>query len=263
MRRRWEHDVSAAWLKARKQVITATDIAKLMPEIRKARKNPDASLPGFFALWAEKSTPEEIDTSSPSSDAARGHVMEPWAVESWNAQRPEQYFHWDDAIVVRNGVGFSPDAMDIAQLLPGPVFSTSNTGGVYGRKNDPVGTPSSIMEIKSYGPAHHMKCVIKDRMKHDELMQVAVAFYVLPRLQTAKLLFFCPGCPVSMHAEEYSRADLEELIDTVEEARKLWLKTQDTCRKLTSDLHAICTEDDVWNAYVKEQEAKSRFLLKG
>ena len=72
---RWYHEVSTEWLKARKAVLTATDVAGLVPEYKRYLKagNPDKIMPGFAALWSQKHSNVEPDPGS-MGPAARGHI---------------------------------------------------------------------------------------------------------------------------------------------------------------------------------------------
>lgn len=223
MGRRWQHQVSSEWLEARKDVLTATEIKGLIPEMKRIKKKPLKAgeiSPAFAALWSEKHTETQPDVDSPSSDAARGHIMEPYAVESWNNEEPDKkLYHWDDCVIKANKVGFSPDAMDIEQPV-GPVSLMAKSV-----------KPKAIMEIKSYNPAHHIKCILKDKLELDEVWQIAVAFYVLPSLETAYLTFYCPDNPVSMHVFEYSRAELQDKMNMITEIVREYERTEFECEK--------------------------------
>lgn len=253
MARNWYHQVSKDWLRARQTYITATEIASLIPEYKRTLKTePDALSPGFAALWAEKNFIGELDPESYGA-AARGHWMERFAVNSWNEQRKPVMFHWDDCIIVKGRVGFSPDATTEPQLLPGvEVLATSD--GLLNGQGDNMLQPTEILEIKSFEAAHHMKCVIADKMDQDQkiLVQIATAFYVLDDLEKANLVFFCPGAPISMKAFEYTRDDLAVEIELVEKIVDKYRKTIQACEELSIDLVAKCTETEVYNTMVEE-----------
>ena len=270
--RRWQHDVSEEWLRERQAVLTATDVAGLLPEYKRYLKaaDPDKLMPGFAAIWASKHSVADLDTSSPSPAAARGHIMEPWAVDSWNLQMPNKYYHWDDCIIVDDSnavsIGFSPDAMNVEQTVPDAKLTVSQDGKFLMSHGKPVcDAPTSIMEIKSYEAPKHMKSVIKGRMDHDELMQLAMAFCVLPSLEEARLLWFCPGSAFSMHTEKYTRDDLCDQIKWAMEIADVYHKQSQLCAKLPQPtLTAGFTEQEIWDAYVAEQalENDSVFMLK-
>lgn len=268
--RRWAHEVSAAWLEARRSVLTATEIASLLPEykryLKKKEQDPDILMPGFAALWAAKNSDTELDVNSPSPAAARGHIMEPWAVKSWNAQASPNFMHWDDCIICSGAFGFSPDAMDIMQVYPDARLDVSADGKFLKNEEGRYCTaPHAVLEIKSYEVAKHMKCVIMDRMDHEELMQLAMAFVVLPELEQATIVWFCPGAPISMYAESYTRDDLHDQIRWIIEIAEVYMEQAALCEKLQSTLMAQCTEQEVWEAFVAEQASNSDdvFMLKG
>lgn len=256
--KKWYHEVSVEWLKARRDVLTATNVAKLLPEYKRSLKaNPGTLMPGFAALWAEKHTEVDPDPTS-VGPAARGHLMEPFAVGDWNQQMLNHFHHWDD-VIIKNGVfGFSPDAMDISQSFDGVELKVSEDGKyLVTTEGVMMQAPSRIMEIKSYDAAHHMKCCITPKDKHDELLQLSMAFKVLPTLEKATLLFYCPGAPISMHEETYTRDDLEGFILTIEAIGKIYEGTAAQCEAIAhgASLHAITTEEEVYDDFLASQAA--------
>ena len=267
MARRWYHEVSAEWLKARQAVLTATDVAGLMPEYKRYLKagSPDKIMPGFAALWCQKHSDMYLDTSSVEA-AARGHIMEPWAVDSWNQQAKPTFYHWDDAIVCNGLLGFSPDAMVVPQLTNDPSFQVTSDGKfIVAASQMHYDSPNEVMEIKCYEPAKHMKSIIEDRMEHAELMQVAMAFAVLPKLETVRLVWFCPGAPISMFTEKYTPDDLHDQTRWIVEIAELYQKQADKCSEFmmnSSSLEAKCTEEEVYMNYIAEQCKDNVFILK-
>lgn len=251
----WKHDVSEAWLKARKKVLTATEISKLIPELKRMEKKPGELSPGFAAVWAEKHSDTALDTGS-IGPAARGHIMEPWVVNAYNNQvaAGERFNHWDDCVICNDLIGFSPDAMDVLQDTVVPKLMVSPKGNKLQTKDGKVSfrSPTRIMEIKCYEPANHMKACITPRMEHKELIQVATAFYVLPKLQEAKLCFCCPGAPISMHVESYTREDLKDMLATIKKVVTMYVDTAMQCVELARDYECDFTEADVYNEYMQE-----------
>jgi len=267
MSRRWYHEVSAEWLKARQTVLTATDISSLQAEYKRYLKagSPDKLMPGFAAMWCQKHSDTRLDTSSVEA-AARGHAMEPWTVKSWNQQATPIFYHWDDCIICADKLGFSPDAMNIPQFTSDTKMEVTTDGkfivGADGMKYD---SPTEIMEIKCYEPSQHMKAIIEDKMEHKELMQIAMAFCVLPELEIARLVWFCPGAPVSMFMEKYTRDDLHDQIRWIMEIAEFYIRQSDKCNEFmmkASSLEAKCTEEEVYMDYVAEQYKDNVFILK-
>lgn len=273
--RRWTHEVSVEWLKARQSVLTATEVAGLLPEWKRWLKkgsDPETLMPGAAALWAAKHSTGEPDVNSPSPAAARGHIMEPWAVDSWNAQVVKRFWHWDDCIICRSDfaipVGFSPDAMDIAQVYPDSRLEVTADGKfIVNSGMMSCDAPTEVMEIKSYEIPRHMKSVLMEKMEHEELMQLAMAFVVFPDLVRARLVWFCPDAPISMHAETYTSDDLHDQIRWIMEILEWYQGQRELCEKLPKPwLKAQCTEEEVWNSFVAEQACDSWddvFMLKG
>lgn len=273
MARRWYHEVSAEWLKARQGVLTATDVAALLPEYRRYSKavsrdpgQADRIWPGFAALWCQKHSDTYLDTSAASDAAARGHVMEPWVVEAWNKQASPTYYHWDDCIICNGILGFSPDAMVIPQLTNDSSLQVTVDGKfLVAASQVHYDCPSETMETKCYEPMQHMKSIIEDRMEHKELMQVAMPFAVLSNLEATRLIWFCPGAPVSMFAEKYTRNDLKEQVDLIMAIKDVYEKQAEKCMEfmmVNNSLEAKCTEEEVYLDYIAEQSDNDVFRLK-
>ena len=248
----WYHEVSVEWLKERRNVITATEIASLLPEYKRMQKKESGVLsPGSAALWCAKHTDTDIDTESKGA-MARGHVLEPWAIKEWNRQAKPEHFHWDDCIICRNGVGFSPDGCDVPMHLSDAKLSVTSDNVLVNDDGETQQAPTSILEIKSYEPAHHMKCVIEDKKEHKELWQVAVAFYVVPCLEEAKIIWFCPDSPIPMWVEEYKREDLEEQLKIIDGIVDMYFKTAGRCEQISSKYTVECTEDQIYMKYLQD-----------
>lgn len=255
MRRLWKHDVSEAWLDARRKVLTATDISRLVPELKRCAKNPGKLSPGFAAVWCEKHSETALDTSS-VGPAARGHLMEPWAVRAWNdnVAAGERFNHWDDCIIVNDLVGFSPDAMEYAQLSDHASLRVSPDGKRMENGVFKYETPKRIMEVKCYEPREHMKSILAGKMERKELMQLAVAFRVLPRLEKAVLLFCCPDSPMELYSEDYTRDDLKAQLDLVDKVVEKYVETSIECVKLVpKSMSAGFSEEDVYQDMVEGQ----------
>lgn len=269
MSRRWQHEVNAEWLKARQSVLTATDVAGLLPEYKRYLKagSPDVPTPGFSALWCQKHSDVYLDTSSPSSAAARGHIMEPYAIEEWNRQASPTFYHWDDCILRNGWFGFSPDGMTIPQTTQDVSIEVRPTGDfMAGDSAHRIQCPDEIIEVKSYDPAQHMKAIVEDKMEHKELMQLAMSFVVLPKLEIARILWFCPGAPISMFAEEYTRDDLHDQIRWIIEIAEVYIKTDAYWLKQLATqpvkLEAKVTEDQIYLEHLLDTTDDNVFILK-
>ena len=235
----WQHQVSRDWLKARQQYLTAGDVGKLYPQAKKWKKG-DPLPPNFIGLWFEKHMDSELDPMS-YGPAARGHLMEPYAIEDFNMQHSDKLYHWDD-VCIHNGVlSFSPDALDIQQ----PITPSVDL--------DYRDVPALISgEIKSYQAYHHGQCVLKARENQEELMQVAMSMRVLLDLDKAYLIHYCPGAPLSMRVDEYTRRDFIQwgFFDKINLVKKVWEVTIETIPKLLEEManqpKAMHSEEQVW-----------------
>lgn len=258
----WYHRVSVPWLEARRDVLTATDVVKLLPEWKRIKKNgidPGKVYPMFASVWCEKNTTTEPDPASIGA-AARGHIMEPYAVESYNRHHGEElFFHWDDCIIKNNGLGFSPDAMDIRQDIDDVQCNAIDGKLVYDKYR--LRGPESILEIKSYSPGQHMKSIIKDKMDHDELMQIAVAFAVLPKLELAKLMFYCPDAPIPVIVYDYKREDLSEQIEQACSVASMYAAHANKLDRLANELpriEPVASDAEVWQMEMNENPGEIR-----
>ena len=225
----WRHEVSIDWLKARRDVVTATELVGLKSGFTKLTKAQSAGTkvaPAFAALWGQKHSNMEPDPVSYGA-AARGHFMESYAVEDYVRATGKEFYHWDDCIICNNGLGFSPDAMDIIQKYPDVKLevkrgSLESADG----KREQVVMPKSILEIKSYGIDNHMKNMVVDKMSLKERYQIAVAMMVLPTIEEGTLVQYCPMLEeFSMFARTYTREELEDEINELSEILDVWNKT--------------------------------------
>lgn len=235
----WHHSVSAKWMQARKSVVTATELR----DLRTAYKKLDpAEINSVFAgLWAEKHS-TLVDTGS-SGAAARGHILEPYAVAEASKILGKKFFHWDDALVANGFLGCSPDALDIPQ-------STSKVKLTPGE----VEQARELLEIKSYSPKTHIQTVLKDKMDCDERWQIAGAFAVMPELEQAHLVLYNPSHVVGCHVKTYARQDLQHEISTIKDIYRAYL---DQASLIESKLEPLYhktqwTETDIWESEMSE-----------
>lgn len=222
---RWQHEVDANWLDARRQCLTATDILKLWPAAKKW-KAEDEIPQTFIGTWFEKNSVQDQDPISYDA-AARGHCMEPFAIEEANRVYGKNFYHWDDVLIVRGHVGFSPDAMDIPQPNLPTIVKWSDPA---------LKKATEIMEVKCFLPYHHGQCVTCG-MEEKQIMQVAMAFKVLPQLEEAHVLYYCPGAPIDICEYPLSYSDINPYIQRINKVVAIW------------------NEMDGWLQDIKEQKA--------
>lgn len=265
----WRHEVSVDWLKARRDVITATELVGLMSgftKLTKAQKAGTQVAPAFAALWGQKHSVMDPDPVSYGA-AARGHFMEPYAVEDYVLLSGEEYYHWDDCIICNNGLGFSPDAMDIS-MKHNPTHEvrmdiskgklTSRHGG---KTYIAESMPKKILEIKSYGIDNHMKNMVMDKMQLKERYQIAVAMMVIPTLEEGTLVQYCPQLEsFSMFCRKYTRTDLEDDIAKLSEILDVWQKTCRWFDSNESEMESTYSEKEIKADY-DEQNQEPIFKL--
>lgn len=270
MERKWRHEVSTDWLKARKEFLTASEVKSLVPEYKRFLKaqDPDKIMPGFCGLWAEK-TGEHIGDAVSFNAMARGHIMESYAIEDYNMLRKAtmgHHYHWDDVILHRDGLGYSPDALNVRQPNSDSVsIEVTEDGYVY------VGAkPTSMLEIKSYEPKAHLKKFLESPTEMEEAYQVAMAFKVLPSLKVAALVFYCPSCSrLTMFENVYTRSMLDKQLEMIDGIHEQWKRTCKWCEgTLQSTLKASMTEEEIYDDWLGDMyevpnEPVSAFILRG
>lgn len=208
----WKHTCSIDWMRARQQCLTASDIKELLPITATGRTRKIDDMTRLKVLSRKLVEITEDDCVSTGA-AARGHMLEPYAIKRFNSYSSYMNLnHWDDQIVKCNddgfGLAFSPDACDIEQHIDrGPI--------VYAE-------PKVIGEVKCYSPEKHMICGYTDKSKLEERWQVATAMAACESIEQAYLLFFNPSMNYSLFIAKYFRDDLIEEIDVIRQVEQQW-----------------------------------------
>lgn len=247
----WKHECSLDWLKKRQHYLTASEIKKLLPitATGRPRKITDEDRLKILSHKVVKLT--EADCVSYGA-AARGHIMEPYAVKSLNdyLQRrgKSTIFHWWDdevigSIVAGSHLGFSPDAADVEQG--------------YG-----FGDVHQIAEIKSYSDEQHMlRLHSKTKTTLEERWQIATAMAARPKIEEAYLVFFNPRVMTGlmrcdqMGVFHYERSELLSEINMIYEIDEAWTDFLERYRVSIHpcDWDYTCyTEEDIYNRYLAE-----------
>ena len=251
------HEVNAEWMEARKLCVCASEM-KLLASCKEFNPKAKTSLADkCWEVWASKVSSRPVDTKS-YNEAARGHICEPYAVEEYNACAPQNKVkmnHWDDILISRDGVGFSPDAMDIEVPKTWQPFLL--------QKNLPI-QPKEILEIKCYNDAAQLKTFQStfDKMKQDERWQVATAMYVCPSIEMAHLMYYDPAFADKapqfvINIFDYSREDLKVEIDTVGKIIDAYRKEADNISKLGNTgvkAAPLFNEQSIIDDYYKQLE---------
>jgi len=220
---RYEHEVSIDWLRARQGYLTASDVCKMMTDINKLRqgKTTIERCRSFAKVLGSKLNLFP-DTQSPSSAAARGHFMEPYAVEEWESVRQEGVTHWDDFLLASDEtmIAFSPDALNVPQ--PMGVMAVVDSYGRFLSMGAPV-EPTALLEVKCYdeGAHYQRKLDAMNGVLPDERWQVAVAMAVCPCIERGTVVWYAPQCG-DWFDVAFEREDLEDEIATVLDASVWW-----------------------------------------
>lgn len=221
----WRHEVSPEWLEARKGCLTATDVVRMIPELKKAKKlfkvPGDITLaeivdgmerdeilekldlsafPVTLGVLADKmSTHVDNDNIVSFGSAARGHVLE----ADFFTRCPDVWKHWDDVLVTRefSGLpaymkfGFSPDGfMDMEQdaFVPDGEFEImAEALTSHALENDVKISP---IEVKSYEPKHYLKAIMTPKEEMAERHQLAMIGCTIgwEYIDSITLVFYCP-----------------------------------------------------------------------
>lgn len=248
----WRHEASLEWLKDRQHCLTATDVKNLLPFTKSGRKRTiDQS--DYLKVWASKQVALSVESCKSSGAAARGHILEPWAVQMYNdmvlVADKKKLVHWDDIVVTRPKhneyeLAFSPDAM--TEIPADAIFrSKIGTSAIYISK---PGLNIEIGEVKSYNPERHMICGYSKKSELEERWQLAVAMAVLPEVSTAHLMFFNPAMRnVKMFLFDYTRADLADEIATVLEVEENWIQWINSYMRPTdaAEIYGGASEEEI------------------
>lgn len=250
---RYEHEVSLDWLRARQGYLTASDVCRMLADIQRLREGKvKLERCRSFAKTLGSKTNRFPETGSPSSAAARGHFMEPYAVEEWEAVRREGMSHWDDFLLASDDtlLAFSPDALNVRQPM-GVVRSVDEGGRFADDFGEPV-SPTALLEVKCYDEGSHFQRKL-DAMAGvlpDERWQVAVAMAVCPCIERGTVVWYAPQCG-DWFDETFERDDMEEEIETALEAARLW---RDFLSLMESAPHhdTVRDEEQLRNVYLTE-----------
>lgn len=206
---KWEHVTKLEWLNARRSCLTATDIKDLLPVTKTGRVRHIDKF-DYIKVLARKITLVDPEDCKSSGAMARGHMLEPYAIEYFNDKYGIKngcvLHHWDDAVIAKNMnmsgfLGFSPDAMDVEQKTDDVIL-----------RGDVV-KPKYIGEVKSYSADRHMICGNTPKGELEERWQIAAAMATCESIERAYLIFFHPRCTCQEYVVIYDRKDLEKEIE--------------------------------------------------
>jgi len=214
----WFHRCKYDWLCARQGYLTATDIKELLPVTKTGRKR-SVTNENYFKVLSKKLVGITKDDCISTGAAARGHILEPYAIDRYNKVdygSNEWLYHWDDIIVTRKeaekySLAFSPDALNI------------DSSCVMGKTVVAIDGIKTIGEVKSYGAERHLIAGYTPKGDLEERWQVATAMAVCPTIETAYLLFYNPSMVNQLFIVDYDRSELAREIDIVLDIEASWL----------------------------------------
>lgn len=197
----WKHRTKLSWLRARQKHLTASDIYSLVPYTKTGRPKKITEN-DYLKVWAKKQIQLTEDDCLSFGAAARGHLLEPYAVDSLNAACPGLNLkHVDDELYCSTtsihpySLAWSPDAINDAETVMG--------------------------EIKSYSAERHMGTICTNRMECEERWQIATAMAVTSSVMTGYLILYNPDlykCQLAW--KTYTREDLTDEIVLVRKIEK-------------------------------------------
>lgn len=258
-KRSWSHNVGRLWLAARRDYLTASEVKNLITDYKRIKSGKIKLFKAlqFAKVYGSKMNCE-IDTSS-FGPMARGHIMEPYAVQEYNRINRTDYFPWDDKLIARGRIAFSPDAMDIPQL-PGTKMIVNSDDDLVDKNGNVNPGPRAILEIKSYeaGTAFQRLSMIGSNDPIEERWQVAMAMAVCHTIEIGTVMFYLPQCGMEF-SKAYEREDLIEEIETVMEIAEMWNRYVEymDCLMLSETKDTFISEDHIYSEYLKVNDALS------
>lgn len=223
----WKHKCSLDWLKERQKYLTASDIKSLIPFTKTGRPRKIGEI-DRLKLLAKKQVELTDDDCWSYGAAARGHLLEPYAIDAlndWfinNGATRQMFFHWDDELIALpdRGIAFSPDAMDIPQL------------------HSDNAVPTKIAEVKCYSPDRHIATAFTEKGEIEERWQIATAMALLDTIEEAYLVLFNPSMRRNrLFVIQYTRDDLRKEIETISKIELDWVLF-----KMTASILPLGTE---------------------
>lgn len=208
----WEHKCSLRWLAERQRYLTATDIKSLLPVTKTGRKREVTDLDYIKVMSGKMRELTEEDCISYGA-AARGHILEPYAIDALNQmlvemqgeKSHETFFWWDDKLISMpdRQIAFSPDAMNVPMT-------------------DNFETPSAIAEVKSYGYEKHLVTAYTPKEQLEERWQIATSMALLEQIDHAYLVLFNPSMYRRTFVIRYDRSDLKHEIKIIRQIEDDW-----------------------------------------
>lgn len=207
----WRHKCNPAWLKARQYFLTASDVISLLPVTKtgRPRKITDED---YLRVYSRKLEDIHQDDAISIGAAARGHILEPYAIDELNKIVGTHFHHWDDVIVgdlsvlkAEYQLAFSPDGAN-SEMKKGTLCTLDRSKFC----------ADEIVEVKSYSAEKHLSKLVTPSKMLEERWQVAVAMAVSSQILHAHVVFYNPNLySDNLIVFSYSRTDLLDEIRCV------------------------------------------------
>lgn len=243
----WTHKVSLEWLKERQRYITASDIAGLTDKTDSGRKRSQAIIEqNFIKIFADKSRTLTEEDCVSTGAAARGHIMEPIALRLVQDKYGIEANHWDDFILTKGNIGWSPDGLDRKQ----PILRVRASGIDV--------NPSRGFEVKCYYAEKHLATGMANKLTLPERWQIATAFYVCPTLRRMDLILYNPSLnKFQMMLHSYFPEELEDELQQIEEIddkiNDMWETIESTAYLTEVAINSPLTEESIYADYERKQ----------
>lgn len=240
----WKHRCSLDWLNARQRFLNASEIKELIPYTKtgRQRKIDDND---YARILAKKFVMLTEDDCVSTGAAARGHIMEPYAIEDYNQMYSDNLHHWDDVLIYDElGAAYSPDGFDIEQ-----------PNGLIQISADAI-SPSTLIEVKSYNEKNHFDCAFTPNSELEERWQIATAMYVSLSIDNAILVNYNPAIKTAkLIRHTFSRDDLADEMMIIDAVVRKWKNFLTSSRAIEmasvqNDLH---TEKDIYDDYLAKE----------
>lgn len=192
----WCHRSNPEWLEARRGFITASQIIDLWPETPsgKGKRMWESDYIAAILKSEEVSPGDSLSYGA----MARGHILEPYAIEEFKLETGTEVHHWDDCLIHDGGViAFSPDGLSIPQETDQVKVEYSSLPII-----------KEVTEIKCYEARKHL-LTEKNSLQHAERIQIATQMYICKEAEVGRLVLYNPRLDrYCLLYKEFSREDL-------------------------------------------------------
>lgn len=191
-----------------------------------------------MSVMADKQKILTFDDCVSTGAAARGHILEPYAIEAFNefasrAGMTLRLKHWDDIVVHTSNktvLAYSPDAMDTDPPHDRVIC------------NHPYAM--TLGEVKSYSAERHLTSICTPKKELEERWQIATAMAADELIEDAWLIFFNPSLKTNhIGLFHYMRGELLDEIDIVNQVANDWAEFMGKISTVISSNHDVTVND--------------------